>query len=87
MELLPKELTYENVKEEEEAKIKAKQKGYEKVKADPAPKEDPYGSDGPERILIPGMVEGFSSIKLAVNKLTSEKDCNTKQIGAKRVVF
>jgi hypothetical protein len=85
MELLPKELTYENIKEEEEAKEKAKQKGYPKVKAEEDKKKDETFE--PERILIPGLVEGYSSIKMAVDKLSSENDCHTKQDGSVRVVF
>jgi hypothetical protein len=55
------------------------------VKAEPEPqKKDTYE---PERILIPGVIEGYSSFKSAVSKLTEEKDLNSKQEGAVRVVF
>jgi len=85
MELLPEDRIYQNVKEEEEAAKKAKQKGYPKVKAEEEDKKK--DTFEPESILIPGIVEGFSSMKLAVGKLSEEKDCNSKQNGSKRVVF
>lgn len=69
MELLPEERRYQNVKEEEEARKRAKQKGYPKVKAE---EEKPKDTFEPESILIPGVTEGYSSKGIAFNKLCKE---------------
>ena len=79
MDLLPKEKTYENIKEEEEAREKAKKKGYPKVKAEEEKTDDKFE---PERILLPGVVEGYSSFKTALSKIPAEKEVHTKQDGA-----
>jgi len=50
-----------------------------------------------ESILMPGVVEGYSSLALAMKKfeekvkdekgLETSKVCNTKQVGAKKVIY
>ena len=52
-----------------------KKKGYPKVKADeePAKNDDKFE---PERVLIPGIIEGYSSFKTASGKIPEKT--NTK---------